>query len=404
MKTAFMCGSLAPGRDGVGDYTRRLAGELIRQGQSTIVIALNDSHISSTVLETQEAEGTSVSVMRLPSVAAWSKRVIECRDWLDHFKADWMSLQFVPFGFHPKGLPFGLGRRLAAMNASASWHVMFHELWLGLGEKAPFKHHVLGALQRLIVMDFMDRLRPRIVHTQSDPYLVVLKREKIMASILPLFSNIPHVQSDGWDGILEPLVTEALGKHHDRSELYLAGVLGMVAPEWNAERAVNTLLPLATRFQKRLVVVFHGNSNMTPERAEGLKLELRHRADIVVTGERSSKEISRILQTLDIGIATTPRQVIQKSGSVAAMLEHGLKVLVIRDDWHLRGAYAPSDQKSSQLLSPSEFALLKTLPVRSVQPSGENTVKRVAMRLLAEMSSSLKTTSSFMEASGVLES
>ena len=129
-----------------------------------------------------------------------------------------------------------------------------------------------------------------------------------------------------------------------------------------------------------------------------------HRADIVVTGERSSKEISRILQTLDIGIATTPRQVIQKSGSVAAMLEHGLKVLVIRDDWHLRGAYAPSDQKSSQLLSPSEFALLKTLPVRSVQPSGENTVKRVAMRLLAEMSSSLKTTSSFMEASGVLES
>lgn len=167
------------------------------------------------------------------------------------------------------------------------------------------------------------------------------------------------------------------------------------------ERSIHCFL--ATRFHKRLVLVFHGNSNMTPERAEELKIELRHRANVVVTGERSSQEISRILQTLDIGIATTPRQVIQKSGSVAAMLEHGLKVLVIRDDWRLRGADAPAEEESSQLLSTGEFALLKTLPVRSVRPSGENAVKGVAARLLAEMSSSLKPTANYTGAPGVLE-
>jgi hypothetical protein len=390
MKTAFLCGSLEPGRDGVGDYIRRLAGELIRKGHPSIAIALNDPHISETVLGSQEIEGTSVSVLRLPSVLPWNKRAIEARRRSDIFNPDWISLQFVPFGFHRKGLYFGLGRSLAAMDAKASWHVMFHELWLGLGEKSPIKHRVWGALQRLIVMDLMRRLRPRIVHTQAECYRVVLGRERIKASILPLFSNIPRVMGDGWDSLLEPLVSKTVERHYDRGELYLAGVLGMVAPEWNAERAVNTLLPLVQRFQKRLVLVFYGKSNITQEAANKLKSALQNRADVVAAGERTSIEISRILQTLDIGIATTPRQVIQKSGSVAAMLEHGLKVLVTRDDWHLRGPDAPVEEISSQLLSPDEFALLRTLPARNLQPSEDAGVKRVAGQMLEAMKSTLE--------------
>jgi len=31
-------------------------------------------------------------------------------------------------------------------------------------------------------------------------------------SILPLFSNIPYVEGNGWDGLLEPLVTKVCGK------------------------------------------------------------------------------------------------------------------------------------------------------------------------------------------------
>jgi hypothetical protein len=389
MKTAFLCSSLEPGRDGVGDYTRRLAGELIRQGHPCIAVALNDSHISETVFESQEIEGTSIPVMRLSSAAPWDNRTIEARAWLDIFNPDWMSLQFVPFGFHQKGLCFRLGKILAAMNTKASWHIMFHELWLGLGEKAPVKHRVWGALQRLIVMDLMGRLGPRTVHTQAESYRIVLGREKIKAAILPLFSNIPHINGDGWDGLLEPLVTKAVGEKQSRTKFYLAGVLGMVAPEWNAEQAVNTLLPLVERFQKRLVLVFYGKSDLTPEAMKKLKFTLQNRADVVLAGERTSFEISRILQTLDIGLATTPRQVIQKSGAVAAMLEHGLMVLVTRDDWRLRGPDSPPDAKSSRLLIPQQFALLKTLPVRDLQPLGDSGVKRVADQMLAALEAPL---------------
>jgi len=401
MKTAFLCGSLEPGRDGVGDYTRRLAGELIRRGHPSVAVALNDPHIAETGFGSQEIEGTSVSVLRLPGAVPWGKRMIESRNWAGGFNPDWLSLQFVPFGFHRKGLYFGLGRNLARINAKASWHVMFHELWLGLGEKSRVKHRVWGALQRLIVMDLMSRLRPRIVHTQAETYRVVLKREKIAASILPLFSNIPYMEGDAWDGLLEPLVAAVVGRHPDRTELYLAGVLGMVAPEWNAERAVATLLPLVQRFHKRLVLVFFGKSNMNLVAVNELRLTLRNRADVVAAGERTSSEMSKILQTLDIGIATTPRQVIQKSGSAAAMLEHGLTLLVIRDDWRLRGPDAPPEEKSRRLLSPGEFAVLKTLPARDLQRPGNTGVKRVADQMLEAMESTPEYPGNLMSASGV---
>ena len=387
MKIAFICSSLEPGRDGVGDYTRRLAGELIRQGHSVVAVGLNEPNLAETLPEQQEIEGATIAVLRLASGSSWSRRVTETRDWLRTFNPDWLSLQFVPFGFHDKGLFFGLGKSLAAIKTKASWHIMFHELWLGLGENAPFKHRVWGLLQRLIVWDFMGRLHPRIVHTQAESYRIALLRENLVANILPLFSNIPRCPGDGWTGLLEPLVTAAAGKSQDRSQLYLAGVLGGVHPEWSAETTVNILLPLVQRGHKRLVLVFLGKHNLTPEAVNQLKAALHSRAEVVFTGEKSAADISILLQALDLGLATTPRQIIQKSGSAAAMLEHGLQILVTRNDWQLRGLDAPLDDKSPRFLSPEQFAVLKNLPVRDQQPPGDCGLTRVAHQLVAAMKS-----------------
>jgi hypothetical protein len=385
MKTAFFCSSLEPGRDGVGDYTRRLAGEWIRQGYQTMAVALNDSHITETVLEAQEIEGASIPVMRLPSVAPWSNRTKEARIELGAFNPHWISLQFVPFGYHPKGLSFGVGKRLADLNINASWHIMFHELWLGLGENSSVKDRIWGAMQRLIILDMVRRLRPRIAHTHAEPYRIALKRANIPASILPLFSNVPYVEHDGWVDLLEPLLRKAIGRRPNRKQIYLAGVFGGVPPEWKAQEAVNILFPLAQSCQKRIVLVFLGKNNLPAESIDQLKLTLQNRADIITVGERSSIEISQILQSLDLGLATTPIQVIQKSGAFAAMLEHGMPVLAIRDDWRLRGTNLQPDETFPRLFSPSQFALLKTLPTRDLQQSGGSSVKHVAGRMLSAM-------------------
>jgi glycosyltransferase involved in cell wall biosynthesis len=390
MKIAFITSSLEPGRDGVGDYTRRLAGELIRQGHGVRVISLNDkvetrkqkaesrneNHISD-FDEMQRSEGTDIECLRLPESLRWPDRVRLAREWLEEFNPDWVSLQFVPFGFHPKGLCFGLGEKLSHINSKARWHIMFHELWLGLGEKSPVKHRFWGAMQRRIVQDLAKRLRPQVVHTQADPYWMALSREGITASILPLFSNIPYVKGDAWKEILEPLIVKATGRSPNRKDLYLAGVFGGVHPEWSAEKTVEVLLPLAQRFQKHLVLIFFGKNSLMSEAFNELSV-LRNRAQVISVGEKTVSEISKILQSLDLGLATSPRQIIQKSGSVAAMLEHGLPVLVTRDDWRMRGTNGQSAEEFPDLFSAGQFALLETLPSRRYPLKAKCTVEQVA--------------------------
>src|SRR6201995_2483307 len=67
-----------------------------------------------------------------------------------------------------------------------------------------------------------------------------------------------------------------------------------------------------------------------------LKTEYKGHLEAVVVGEKEPAELSRLLQTLDFGIGTHPWALLGKSGAVAAMLDHGLPVIVPRDDWVLR--------------------------------------------------------------------
>ena len=53
------------------------------------------------------------------------------------------------------------------------------------------------------------------------------------------------------------------------------------------------------------------------------------------------------------------------------------------------GPDSPPDAKSSRLLIPQQFALLKTLPVRDLQPLGDSGVKRVADQMLAALEAPL---------------
>jgi hypothetical protein len=385
MKIAFISSGMEPGQDGVGDYTRRMACECIRQGHPSIIIGLNDSKVSKTVIASQEMEGVSTSVLRLSSSAPWEERVAEARDWLNSFNPDWVSLQFVLFGFHPKGLCFGLGEKMVRINSRASWHIMFHELWVGLGEKSSVKYRLWGAMQRRIIKDLAKRLSPQVVHTQAAPYQMVLAREGIAAAILPLFSNIPFVKGDGWNEILEPLFVKMAGRTPKRDELYLAGVFGAVHPEWSAEQTIEILFPLVQRTQKKLVLIFFGKSGLTSESFKKLSA-LKNRAQVITLGEKAPVEISKVLQSLDLGLATSPRQMIQKSGSVAAMLEHGLRVLVTRDDWHLRWKNGHPNEKSSQIFSPEQFSLLKVLPTRDIQKSEKWNIESAVGQMLKNCS------------------
>jgi len=66
MKIILVCSSLEPDRDGVGDYSRLLAGALITQGHECTLLALNDKFVRDVQHDVQLANNLKVYVLRIP--------------------------------------------------------------------------------------------------------------------------------------------------------------------------------------------------------------------------------------------------------------------------------------------------------------------------------------------------
>src|SRR5690606_662431 len=100
---------------------------------------------------------------------------------------EWLSLQFVPYAFHKKGLPFGLGSQLRKIGGTTKWHIMFHELWIGMEVGASQKDVIIGIIQKYIIKKFNIEIKPKVIHSQTDLYQAQLKSIGLKSEILPLF-------------------------------------------------------------------------------------------------------------------------------------------------------------------------------------------------------------------------
>lgn len=60
MKLLFLCTSLEPGRDGVGDYVRLLAEACIEAGHECRLLALNDEHLAKGGVEWQHGHSHDI--------------------------------------------------------------------------------------------------------------------------------------------------------------------------------------------------------------------------------------------------------------------------------------------------------------------------------------------------------
>lgn len=346
MKIVFLCGCLEPGRDGVGDYTRRLAGEVIRQGNQASIIALNDPHVQDGVdkdktelgrngFDLQTSDGTQVRALRLSRGSTWSDRMQLAKQFIDSHNPDWMSLQFVPYSFHPKGLPFTLPGRLTTIGKGRKWHVMFHELCLGLEVGSTPKDRIIGRLQKVIIVRVLGKIRVSLTHSQCAPYVHVLNQWGVPATQLRLFSNLPVFSATEAN-----LLYKLRGDLPARDQMLLCGVFGAVHAAWPAEKSLLELEKSASQQNKKAVFLFIGNSHLSEESISKLKERFRSRVEIVASGHRSESEISGLLKSLDLGFAASPWDLIDKSASASTMREHGVPIVVSRDDWKLRGGSA----------------------------------------------------------------
>jgi hypothetical protein len=322
MKIVFITGGLEAGRDGVGDYTRRLAGELIRLGHPTAILGLNDPEVPEPTVGSQEIEGIQVPSLRLPGGMSWTNRTEMAREWMDTFNPDWVSLQFVPSAFHPKGLPIGLPRHLKTIFGARRLHLMFHELWVLWIFPLSLRKRVLGQLQKFCLKAWLRKLKPKVVTTQLPLYQAELRKLGVSALILPLHGNIPvhpNAGAEKWlTGRCAPVSNVKRMK---------AGFFGNIVSTLDVSLLSASMAELNVR-DNGLLLMSAGKIGPESNRLWNLlKQELKGAVTFLKLGELDEKEASFYFSALDYGLTSYPPELMGKSGSVAAMREHGLPVI-----------------------------------------------------------------------------
>jgi AAA+ ATPase superfamily predicted ATPase len=314
MKILFLCGSAEPGKDGVGDYTRRLCAELIRTGHQVQILSLCDNQATNFVTQNQMIEALPVLVRRIPIASSTKQRAAWTQEVIDDEVPDWISLQYVPYSFNPKGLPFWLPFFLKKLKGNHKWHIMFHELWLGIDIESSFRHKCIGKLQQLIVIIIIKNLNPNQINTQNKLYQYHLKSITIDADILPICGNIP--------------VTGVKNKMKKNTQFVLFGSIHHGAP---FDDFIRDLVTNSYQFNYPIKFMFIGKNGS--ELSNYTNILDQYAMYYEVLGIQSENIISQVLYDSDYGLSTTPYFQTEKSGVYAAYREHQLNTICVSRKW-----------------------------------------------------------------------
>ena len=298
------------------------------QGNDCKLVALMEKEVLSDTVEIQEIDGVKIEVLRLPYENGFHQNIETAKPWVDSFNPQWVSLQYVPFSFHHKGMPFGFHDALLPLVCNRNFHIMFHELWVGISIISPFKHKVIGFFQKYIAQKIVSKTKPKSISTTNILYNLVLQKAEINAMVLPLFSNIKKIKPD--EIYFNSILTE--NKITDISSCIFIGVFGTIYPQANIEEELMNLYESKEK-NKKIVFLHFGRIGMYGKKElERLKDHFIGMIQFVELGELPSEKISTILQKLDVGISCTPSQHVGKSGVYAAMKLHGVEVAMSGGD------------------------------------------------------------------------
>lgn len=327
MKTCIICSCLEPGRHGIGDYSVKLALQLEKRGIITSLLALNDPYIKKLYINNDSHGDIELSILRLP--AGWSvkKRSEIAKKWIEKNDPNWISFQSCLFSFNPNGLPLHLRPLLLNIGKERSWHIMFHELWLGESKSDSIKHRILGFFQKILISRIIQDLKPKMIFTSNRFYQLCLGKIGVQSQIVPLFSNIPLGLNEGQD-LFEMLPNEILA---NRKNYIIGSFFGNVYfyPEIGGK--ILQLKNLVEKENRKLLITHLG-------RGLGVKKQFREWENLYgiktyVFGEYHEQMIGDYFRQIDCGLSTYPKVLLEKSGSIAAMNFNKLPVILLRNSF-----------------------------------------------------------------------
>jgi len=337
MRILFICPSQEPGACGVGDYTRRLAGACIKNGAVCAILALNEEvdrgpNAGSAILDDE------VPCLRLPNSLSWQERIERAQAFAQEFSPDWVSLQYVPYAYDSRGLPFRLAKRLQQICGDrVRRHVFFHELWVS----APgIKMGVLSILQRLCIRLLRYQWAFHVVETSNRPYAESLKTLGISAMERPVFSNVPFVAAR--------IADEDQRANHAPYRCVHFGKVNENFPIEDAVRCLSNFAHSVGAVEIRALGSLRGGEAIWERFASRLpKGVCASKSGLLEDGALSAE-----LQAADFAIVSSPLSILGKSGAVAALRGHRVPFVVLKADLE-------SERLESQRLLGSEGHLIE---------------------------------------------
>ena len=230
-------------------------------------------------------------------------------------KADFYSIQFAPYAFSCSGLS---GRSLINLGeslANRAAHINFHEIWIGAYPNASWRERFNGWRQRKEILKFLDLANPISITCSNAAAMDRLKQAGIQAKYLYLFGNVPYAPSEDIS-VSSNLRIALFGTPYEKFPYNLL-----------AEK----LAEISTSLNKPVELRIIGRQRINEGLHQIRKISNEWNFSLSATGELATHSISIELQGCDLGVCTTPYDVLGKSGATAAMLEHGLPVIAFDD-------------------------------------------------------------------------
>lgn len=303
MKILFITNNLPPLVDGVGDYTYNIAKQFVEHNHEVYIICKNDPQINTNVL------GMTI----LPIINKWDcncyKPII---GFIKEKAIDVVSLQYVPHGFHPKGLPFPIIKLTKEIKkCDTKLFTFFHEVCVEK-EKGNIKRTLLSILMQYISKRIIEN--SDYVATSIEYYKNIILRlvpEKKEIALIPIASNIPETKLSQE----ELLVLKKKLAPNNETIISFFGIR-------NIQTSIDTISDLKNRGYKLKILLIGKTHNLLKNLPN----------DTVRTGILNIEEIDNFFKVSDIFIL--PQDNIYgcsfKSGSLVTGLRDALPVITTK--------------------------------------------------------------------------
>lgn len=325
MNILIVCSCLEPGRCGIGDYSRRLATQLSYSGHNVILFSFGDSYVDCFLDQSLSTDDYSIRICRFRSRLLDKKSFYIAQQILDNFKPALVSIQYNPYSFSPKGIPFRFLYAFSKLASTIPVHIVFHEIWVSYRLPVSWRKKIYTPFQKLAILYLMRCLNVVSSFTTNLFYQSLLSGVNISADLIPVFSCCKVSASYSLSNCADKSVHDILLNWSGPKLLVFGNLNGTLCL-----RHLSLFIKEKNLESNPCLFLVVGKlSSHSKSVAKEVFSKFMSSSRLCYSGPVDELSLSVIIQNVDYAITTYPYELAGKSSAVATLRAHDLPVYFV---------------------------------------------------------------------------